>query len=47
MIVLAWFILVALIILAGFTMLGATFVHWYREKKMADKAAKAAQSLKA
>ncbi|WP_295905705.1 hypothetical protein [uncultured Bdellovibrio sp.] len=35
MIVLAWFTLVGLIILAGFTMLGATFVHWYRENKKA------------
>lgn len=45
MIVLAWFILVALIILAGFTMLGATFFHWYRQKKTAA-GPKAPRSLK-
>ena len=37
MIVLAWFTLVGLIIIAGFIMIGATVVHHYRLKKLADK----------
>lgn len=35
MIVLAWFMLVGVIILAGFAFLAVTFHHWYRQKKMA------------
>lgn len=34
MIVLAWFILVGLVILTGFIVLGATFVHWYKTRKL-------------
>lgn len=37
MIVAAWFTLVGLVILAGFTMLGVTFVHWYKEGKRKAK----------
>ncbi len=40
MIVAAWFTLVGLIILAGFAMLGATFVHWYRQSKLKAAAEK-------
>ncbi|WP_172795340.1 hypothetical protein ACLWBD_10540 [Bdellovibrio sp. HCB117] len=43
MIVLAWFTLIGIIILIGFALVGATFVHWYKEKKIARKAAAAAQ----
>ena len=48
MIVLAWFIIVGLIILAGFTLVGATFVHWYMEgkrKRLAQQAIKDEQAL--
>jgi|GEM_PF-1899866 len=40
MIVAAWFTLVGLVILAGFAMLTATFVHWYRQSKAAAKSQK-------
>ncbi|WP_415061996.1 hypothetical protein [Bdellovibrio sp.] len=40
MIVFAWFMMIAFIILVGFALVGATFVHWYREKKNAAKAPK-------
>lgn len=40
MIVAAWFTLVGLVILAGFVMLGATFVHWYRQAKLKSAAEK-------
>ncbi|MGZ3771355.1 MAG: hypothetical protein ACXVCP_16395 [Bdellovibrio sp.] len=38
MIVLAWFILVGLVILAGFAVLAVTFHHWYCQKKAAASA---------
>lgn len=37
MIVFAWFTLVVLVILVGFIVVGATFVHWYRQKKALPK----------
>ncbi|WII71703.1 hypothetical protein QJS83_14635 [Bdellovibrio sp. 22V] len=46
MIVAAWFTIVALVILAGFVMLGATFVHWYRENKKASKLQNTSSNLK-
>lgn len=45
MIVFAWFTLVALIILAGFAMLGATFVHWYLESKRQRQALRKTQEV--
>lgn len=38
MIVLAWFILLAIIVLVGFALLGATFWHWFKESKAKRKA---------
>lgn len=43
MIVLAWFMFLGVVILVGFGLVGATFVHWYLERKKARKAAKLAQ----
>lgn len=40
MIVLAWFTLVAIIILIGFAVLGVTFHHWYKQGKMEKEKAK-------
>ncbi|MBV2168870.1 MAG: hypothetical protein KUL82_09195 [Bdellovibrio sp.] len=40
MIVFAWFMMIAFIILVGFALVGATFVLWYRENKNAAKAPK-------
>lgn len=37
MIVAAWFTIVGFVILAGFTLLGLTFVHWYKESKRKAK----------
>lgn len=34
MIVAAWFILVAVIILVGFAVVGVTLWHWYKQSKM-------------
>lgn len=47
MIVAAWFTLIALIILAGFTLVGLTFWHWHKEAKLAKlaKANEAAASV--
>ncbi len=42
MIVGAWFFLVFCIILVGFTVLGATFWHWFKLNRQAKKAALAA-----
>lgn len=33
MIVLAWFILVAFVILVGFTVVGVTLWHWYKQSQ--------------
>jgi len=33
MIVGAWFLFVAIVIIAGFTLVGLTFRHWAQEKK--------------
>lgn len=37
MIVFAWFILMAIIALVGFTMVGLTFVHWFKQSRLAPK----------
>lgn len=37
MIVFAWFVLVSLIALAGFTFIGVTVFYWYKQSREAKK----------
>lgn len=45
MIVLAWFTLVALIILVGFAVVGVTFWHWYKQYRLSKKNARIQKSV--
>lgn len=44
MIVFAWFVLIGIITLVGFAMLGLTFVHWYKQSRLARKSSDQASS---
>lgn len=45
MIVLAWFTLVAFIILVGFAVVGVTFWHWYKQYRLSKKNARIHKSV--
>lgn len=44
MIVAAWFLLVAFIILVGFAVVGVTLWHWYKQSKSTQKKAQPAKT---
>lgn len=45
MLVAAWFIFIFLVILFGFGLVFATFLHWYKESKVRKKTNKLAKEV--